>query len=405
MESRETATISWYQGRSVCVAFQDYMKNILIATDRFLPKWDGISSFLNEILSRMSDAHHITVLAPDFGKLKIKYRAKIIRFKVLKIKLGDNYRPIVNPIKIFHEVRKADILWVNTIGPIAACSIFAAKRYHKPILFYQHTIEWEVFPHSQDINLFKVPIGMATKIIGRLLLNLCNVIIVSSLEQAEILNCAGIGGIKRIVRLGTDTQHYKQAKNKAEAKNRVGLNANDFVVGYAGRLSLEKDPETLYRAFLRLTEKHKDVFLLIAGGGRKDLEKLFSARANVFLTGLKDNLAPYYQAMDVYVLPSLSETTSLTTMEAMASGLPVITTPVGLIKEYVVDGQNGFFIPKKNPNKLLKKLEYLKNNPVARAKLGKNARKTIVDNYSWEKTGKGIKEVIDGLLCQVNQAF
>jgi len=50
-------------------------------------------------------------------------------------------------------------------------------------------------------------------------------------------------------------------------------------------------------------------------------------------------------------------------------------------------------------------LNNLKNNPVARAKLGKNARKTIVDNYSWEKTGKGIKEVIDGLLCQVNQAF
>jgi len=403
MESRETATISWYEGRSVGVGFQDYMKNILIATDRFLPGWDGISSFLNEILSRMSDAHHITVLAPDFGKLKIKYRAKIIRFKVLKIKLGDNYRPIVNPIKIFHEVRKADILWVNTIGPIAACSIFAAKRYHKPILFYQHTIEWEVFPHSQDINLFKVPIGMATKIIGRLLLNLCNVIIVSSLEQAEILNFAGIRSMKRVVHLGTDTQHYKQAKNKAEAKNRVGLNANDFVVGYAGRLSLEKDPETLYRAFLRLTEKHKDLFLLIAGGGNKDLEKLFSARANVCLTGLKDNLAPYYQAMDVYVLPSLSETTSLTTMEAMASGVPVITTPVGLIKEYVVDGTNGFLIPKKNPNELFNKLEYLKNNPVARANLGKNARKTIVDNYSWEKTLKGIKEVIDSLqiLCPI----
>ena len=315
IEIRETGTISWYEGRSVGIGFQDHMKKILIATDRFLPKWDGISSFLNEILPRMSDTYQITVLAPDFGKLKIKYRAKIIRFKVLKIKLGDNYRPIVNPFKIFDEVRKADILWLNTIGPIAACSIFAAKRYHKPILFYQHTVEWEVFPNSQDINLFKVPIGMATKIMGRLLLNLCNAIIVSSLEQAEILNFAGIGSMKRVVHLGTDVQHYRQAKGKAEAKDRVGLNASDFIVGYAGRLSLEKDPETLYRAFLRLTEKHTDVFLLIAGGGRKDLENLFSARANVFLTGLKDNLAPYFQAMDVYVLPSLSETTFPSTSE------------------------------------------------------------------------------------------
>jgi len=381
------------------------MKKIVIATDRFLPEWDGISSFLNEILPRMSDDYQITVIAPDFGQLKTRYKAKVIRFKVLKINLGDNYRPIVNPFKIFNEVRKADILWVNTIGPIAACSMLAANKYHKPILFYQHTIEWEVFPNSQGINLLKAPIGIATKIMGRLLFNLCNVIIVSSHEQAEILDFAGIRRMKRVIHPGTDIKRYKQPRNKAKAKVRVGLNTFDFVVGYAGRLSLEKDPETLYRAFLRLAEKHKDVFFLIAGGGRKDLERLFSAREKVFLTGLKDNLAPYYQAMDVYVLPSLSETTSLTTMEAMASGVPVITTPVGLIKEYVIDDKNGFLIPKKNPYELFKKLEYLKNNPVARANLGKNARKTIVDKYSWEKTVKGIREVIDGLIWEVNQAF
>ncbi|MBW1707895.1 MAG: glycosyltransferase family 4 protein [Deltaproteobacteria bacterium] len=373
------------------------MKKILIATDRFLPGWDGISSFLNEILPRMSDDYQITVLAPDFGKLKIKYKAKVIRFKVLRIKLGDNYRPIVNPFKIFSEVKKTDILWAHTIGPIAACSILAANKYHKPILFYQHTIEWEVFPNSQDINLFKSPIGMATKVMGRLLLNLCNVIIVSSHEQAEILDFAGIRRMKRVVHPGVDIKRYKQPKNKTKAKIKAGLDPSKFVVGYAGRLSLEKDPETLYRAFLRLAEKHNDVFLLIAGGGREGLEKLFSARANVFLTGLKDNLVPYYQAMDVYVLPSLSETTSLTTMEAMASGVPVITTPVGLVKEYVVDGENGFLFSKKNPYELFTKIEYLKNNPVERANLGKIAHKTIVENYSWEKTVKGVKGVIDSL--------
>ena len=379
------------------------MKKILIATDRFLPQWDGISSFLNEILPRMSDDYQITVIAPDFGKLKTRYKAKIIRFKVLRIKLGDNYRPIVNPFKIFSEVKKSDIIWAHTIGPISICSILAAKKYHKPILFYQHTIEWEVFPNSQGINLLKAPIGMATKIIGRLLLNLCNVIIVSSLEQAEILDFAGIRRMKRVVHPGTDIKRYKQPKSKEKAKRKAGLDPTNFIVGYAGRLSLEKDPETLYRAFVRLAEKYNDVFLLIAGGGRKDLEKLFSAREKVLLTGLKDNLAPYYQTMDVYVLPSLSETTSLTTMEAMASGVPVITTPVGLVKEYVVDGENGFLFSKKNPYELFTKIEYLKNNPVARTKLGKNARKIIVNNYSWEKTVKGIKEVIDSLeiLCHI----
>jgi len=380
------------------------MTKILIATDRFLPGWDGISSFLNEIITRMSDAYHITVLAPDFGELKIKYNAKIVRFKVLKFKLGDNYRPIVNPLKIFSETRKADILWVNTIGPIAVCSIIAAKIYRKPIMFYQHTIEWEVFPNSQGINVLKAPIAAATKIVGRLLLNLCNVIIVSSIEHANILDLAGIRSMKRVVHLGADAQKYKLPKNKAKAKATVGLKPSNFVVGYAGRVSYEKDPKTLYRAFFRLSKKYDDVILLIAGGGRKCLENALAGE-KVFITGPKDNLAPYYQAMDVYVLSSLSETTSLTTMEAMASGLPVITTPVGLIKEYVVDGENGFLFSKKNAYELFTKIEYLKNNPVASATLGKNARKTIVHKYSWENTVKGIKEVIDGLIWEVSQAF
>lgn len=373
------------------------MKKILIATDRFLPQWDGISSFLNEILPRMSDDYQTTVLAPDFGKLKIKHKAKVIRFKVLRIKLGDNYRPIVNPLKIFTEVKKSDIIWAHTIGPIAMCSILAAKKYHKPILFYQHTIEWEVFPNSQGINLLKLPINITTKLIARLLYNLCNVIIVSSLEQVNLLNFVGINSKKRIVHPGVDAQRYKPPKTREKAKIRVGLDPSDFVVGYAGRLSLEKDLKTLYRSFLILHKKYNDVALLIAGGGREDIKNLLSVSEDIFITGLKDDLVPYYQAMDVYVLTSLSETASLTTMEAMASGVPVITTPVGLLKEYVDEGKNGFFTPKKNSYKLFQKIEYLKNNPVARASLGKNARKTIIENYSWEKTVKCLKEVIDSL--------
>ena len=94
-------------------------------------------------------------------------------------------------------------------------------------------------------------------------------------------------------------------------------------------------------------------------GRQYRLKVVSSTEEKVVLTGPKNNLVPYYQAMDVYVLPSLSETSSLTTMEAMASGVPVITTPVGLIKEYVEDGRNGFFFPKRDADKLFQKIEYL----------------------------------------------
>jgi glycosyltransferase involved in cell wall biosynthesis len=137
---------------------------------------------------------------------------------------------------------------------------------------------------------------------------------------------------------------------------------------------------------------------LIAGGGRPQLEKLFANKENIILTGIKDDLAPYYKAMDVYVLPSVTETTSLTTMEAMACGIPVIATPVGFVKEYISPSVNGFLFPKKNSYTLSKKIEFMIENEEKREKMGKNARETIVDNYTWDKTANGIKNIINELM-------
>ena len=154
----------------------------------------------------------------------------------------------------------------------------------------------------------------------------------------------------------------------------------------------------MYRAFVRLAKKHDDVILLVVGGGNPELENLFTGKENVNYIGPKDNLAPYYQAMDVYVLPSLTETTSLTTMEAMSCGCAVVVTPVGFIKEYINDGTNGLLFPKKNSYVLYSKLEYLKQNNEAKETLGRNARETIVNEYSWKKTTKNITQVIDELM-------
>ena len=125
---------------------------------------------------------------------------------------------------------------------------------------------------------------------------------------------------------------------------------------------------------------------------------MFRGKENVILTGVKDNLAPYYQAMDIYVLPSIVETTSLTTMEAMSCSVAVIATPVGFIREYIEDGINGLIFPKKNSYTLYTKIKYLIDNPKDRENMGKKARETIVENYTWDKTSAGIKQILESLM-------
>jgi glycosyltransferase involved in cell wall biosynthesis len=372
------------------------MKKLLIPTDGFLPRWDGISSFINEMLPRIENDYDITVIAPNLGELKQKYKANIIRFKTSRIRLADNYYPSkVKPSVMSKEVKKADVVWVQCLGPIGMWGIFFGWFHKKPVVMYNHMLEWEVYPQSQGFSLFKTPVNKISKFLSYIFYNMCKIIIVPSVEHAELLNIMGIKSIKKVVHLGIDVNKYKPPQNREEAKKALGIDPHRFVIGYAGRLSLEKDPKTLYRGFMRYAKKYPESLLMIAGGGHPELEKLFSGKDNIMLTGLKDNLAPYYQAMDIYVLPSLTETTSLTTMEAMATGLPVVVTPVGFIKEYINDGSNGLLFPKQNSFVLSQKLDYLRENKEAREHLGKKARETIVENYSWDKTAEGIKKVLD----------
>jgi glycosyltransferase involved in cell wall biosynthesis len=371
-------------------------RKLLIASDCFLPRWDGVARFLSEIIPKLSKTFDITVIAPKYpGKFEEIPDVKIIRFEVSKKSYGDYNPPIADKVKIKDEVIKADIVWTQTIGPIGMNTIGFAKKYKKKLVAFIHSIEWELVPNSIKTNFFKVPLNLITVIVARRMYNRCDLLIVPSMETAEILSWQGIRTKKKIVHLGVDIDKFVPAKNKDDAKKKVNIDAKRIVVGFVGRLGREKDLVTLYRAFIRLEGKYKDLKLLIVGTGIDELTELFKKRKGVILAGNTDNVVPYLQAMDIYVLPSLTETSSLTTMEAMSCGLGVIATPVGHIKEYIQHGKNGMLFPKKNVYLLMKRIEHLIENPELRKKMGEKARKTIEANYSWEKTVKEIERILE----------
>jgi len=98
----------------------------------------------------------------------------------------------------------------------------------------------------------------------------------------------------------------------------------------------------------------------------------------------------YLQAMDIYVLPSHTETTSLTTLEAMSVGLPVVVTRVGYIRHYVQHEKNGLFFERGNAEDLAKQLELLMGRPMLMQKLGRAGRETVVKEFSWQRTADGL---------------
>jgi L-malate glycosyltransferase len=135
--------------------------------------------------------------------------------------------------------------------------------------------------------------------------------------------------------------------------------------------------------------------LMIVGEGLPEIKNMFENRAGVMLVGPKNDVIPYLQSMDIYVLSSLTETTSLSTLEAMSCELPVVATSVGYVKEYISSGINGFLFSKQDAYSLTKILEQLIITPSLRASIGKAARKTIVHQFDWDQTAKRIKILLE----------
>jgi len=367
------------------------MKRLLIATDSFLPRWDGIARFMYEMIPRLSKHFEITVVAPEYPGKKPEFdRVHIVRFPVRKLKIADINPARVKRGQLKQLIRRTDIVWTQSIGPIGAFAMYYSKRFYKPLISFVHSVEWDLF--SQSLKRLKTFVRETTRKLVRYLYNRCDMIMVPFEGMTDMLEKAGVNRKYEIVHLGTDVEKFKPAESKALAKRMIGLNPNNKIIGYVGRFGREKDLETLHKAFIRLKDRFPNTTLLLVGG---ELEKPFDDMENVKIIGPTNNVLPSYQAMDIYVLPSLTETTSLTTMEAMSCGLAVVVTSVGYIPQYVKHKENGMLFLPKNVERLILLLEMLLKDNDMRTRLGKAARKTMTEQYNWDKTAEDVKKIVD----------
>ncbi|MBU0761871.1 MAG: glycosyltransferase family 4 protein [Candidatus Altiarchaeota archaeon] len=142
-----------------------------------------------------------------------------------------------------------------------------------------------------------------------------------------------------------------------------------------------------------LPELPKQVKLVVVGEDDKKPYLTHAEKAGVkkrvFFTGASKDVKRYYAASDIFVFPTSYEAFSLSTLEAVASGLPLVTTKVNGTEELVKDGRNGFFVERDGKDiadKIKKVIDY------GIGKMGSNARKTAMD-YSWDKVAEKTSNV------------
>ncbi len=178
--------------------------------------------------------------------------------------------------------------------------------------------------------------------------------------------------------------------NAANTKKKVfGIDDDHKVVFSAGRLSLQKGYDYLIDAAAMCKERGKNYRFFIAGQGKleeylKKKIKQLKLEEYVILMGFIEQPGPYYQAADIFVLPSLFEGMPNVVMESMAHGTPAILTRVNGAEELVDHGVNSIIIEPKKPAMIYDALETYFSDKTDRAMMAKRARDKVNEQFTTE---------------------
>jgi glycosyltransferase involved in cell wall biosynthesis len=234
------------------------------------------------------------------------------------------------------------------------------------------------------------------------------IIAVSRFTKRELLDYYKVPESKiRVIYNGVDTRKFQPAENKRKIKEALGFNPDDLAVVSVGRLYARKGLFTLIESIPAVVKRFKNAKFIISGKGQSDEMRKLIAHAEKI--GVKDNLVftgyypdkklpKLYQAADVFAFSTFYEHHPFAVLEALSTGLPVVTTSVGGIPETIENGKNGFLVEPFNSAQFSDKIIYFLEHPAEASEMGMLARKTVLERFDWRIVVKDVLKVYDEAL-------
>jgi len=212
---------------------------------------------------------------------------------------------------------------------------------------------------------------------------------------------------------GIDTQFFNPKKISNEdlfhLKKSLGINPEDFIFIYVGRLTGDKGINELLLAFQKIVSEFNHAKLLLVGFFESELDPLHKATLDeiennpqVIFVPFQNDVRPYYAISDVMVFPSYREGFPNVVLEAGAMGLPTIATNINGCNEIIEDGTNGILIPPKNTDALYTAMKKIILNSSLRNHLQVNTRSMIISRFEQILVWEALLAEYKNLECHVS---
>jgi glycosyltransferase involved in cell wall biosynthesis len=308
------------------------------------------------------------------------------------VRLGEMRRdisPLRDAIAVTHLVRliketRPHILHTHMAkaGAVGRLAALASGEARPPVVL--HTFHGHVLRHYFD------PVRTAAfRMLEHSLARTTTALVAVSPQVRDELVELGVAPAKQfaVVRLGIELAERVGAQDgRVEQRRLLGIAPDRFVVGWIGRMTEVKRTDDVLLAFRQLRANGIDACLCLVGDGpdRPAIERraheLGIMRDTLFL-GFQKDVAPFYAAFDALLLPSVSEGTPVSAIEALAAGRPVVATRVGGVPDVVRDGEEGLLAEPGAIEELSEGLASLARDPELRERMGAAGRERVTRRY------------------------
>lgn len=390
---------------------------ILTATNTYSPAANGQAVFVHSLAEGLATRGQTVLVATpsEYGTPKSSFASTGVQLKAihsipLTLWHPDARVTVTNRHAAKDLMRRfrPDVVHIHDHYPLCRAFAQEAHRLHIPLVATNHFLPDNLSPYLPGWLHFA---PLYRWVLWRWMVDvyrLADVVTVQSASAAVILRGQGLGQPMQAISCGVNTRRFAPMADldREAVRMRLGLPLGKTLALFVGRLDREKRLDVLLRGLACI--QRTDIHLAIAGQGAaaqelRELAQRLGLEAKVhFLGHVSDNDLPLLlNCADIFAMPSDAELLSIATLEAMASGKPILAAQAQALPELVTDGENGLLFCPGDVQDAARALERFAGQPNHWAAMGAASRRRA-EQHSHEEVLRSYECLYDSMQTQSN---